>query len=97
MRIYRVNVKNGGLKSDVGYLTGVDMVSGDDQEEPKVEEYPVELDKDGDEIVPFGKHKGKKLCKASLRFLEFCSKLPNPKVKAVCKKELNRRESEGLI
>jgi hypothetical protein len=67
------------------------MVSGNDLENPPVEEYPVEYDADGDEMVPFGKHKGKKLCKASLEFLAFCCKLNNPKVSAVCKKELKRR------
>lgn len=81
------------LKSNVGYLTGFDMVAGKDLENPKIEEYPVELDADGDEMVPFGKHKGKKLCKASNEYLEFCAtKIPNPKVTAVCKKELKRRE-----
>lgn len=86
------------LKSDVGYLTGVDMVSGNDLEDPKVEEYPVELDADGDEIVPFGQHKGKKLCKASNEYLEyFCTaKFPNGKVKAFCKKELKRRKNALL-
>lgn len=82
------------LKSNVGFLTGVDMVSGADLEDPKVEEYPVEYDADGDEMVPFGKHKGKKLCKASVDYLEYCIKLNNPKVSAVCKKELRRRGSE---
>ena len=79
------------LKSDVGNLTGVNVITGKNLEKVKVKAAP-KLNESGQECITFGKHNGMPLSDVPESYLKYCAEnIPNPKVKAVCKKELARR------
>ena len=83
------------LRSSAGDLTGTNVITGKNLE--TIKDVP-KLDKDGDEVITFGKHAGMKLSKVPQGYLEYCSEnIPNPKIKAVCKKELKRRKNLQTI
>lgn len=99
--IYDANLGKSGklkkwrLKSNVGPLTGVDMVSGKDLEIAKDEPPPPKLDSSGGVIIEFGKYSGRSVSTVPLDYLKYCSEnIPNPRIKAICKREIDRREIE---
>ena len=78
------------LKSSAGDLTGIDVNTGQNLE--KVTR-PLNKDDDGDVLVPFGKHKGKKITALDEGYLKWCvENFDNSKWKTPFKKELKRRE-----
>ena len=85
------------LKSSAGNLTGVNVITGKNLEKITVKAAP-KLDADGDECITFGKHNGTKLSEVPESYLQYCyDNIPNPKVKAVCKKEIKRREAKCQV
>ncbi len=80
------------LKSSAGNLTGVNVITGKNLEKISIKAAP-KLDDDGDECITFGIHNGMKLSKVPLTYIEWCSEnMKYAAGKAVCKKELKRRE-----
>ncbi len=78
------------LKSSAGNLTGVDVNTGKSLEKVKK---PVEKDEDGDILVPFGKHKGKKLSDLDEGYMKWCvENFNNGPLRTMLEKELKRRE-----
>lgn len=74
------------LKSSAGNLTGIDVNTGINLE--KV----APAKKDGESVMPFGKHKGKKMSEVDAGYLEWCvENFDNGKLKTSFKKELQRR------
>ena len=83
------------LKSDRGYLTGVNLLTGKDLENRSTTtKKEKELSKSGDILIPFGKHKGSKLKDADLGYLKWCFENfdKENKWKKIFESEIKRRE-----
>ena len=85
------------LKSNNGYLTGVNLISGKDLEERQTvsrkEKKQVET---GEILIPFGKHNGTKLCDLDKEYMVWCVDNfdKKNKWKKIFKAEIKRRERE---
>lgn len=78
------------LKSDAGFLTGVDVDTKEDLEHVKEKK----VHKNGNEIVTFGKHNGEPVCKIPADYLQWCvDNFESGKWKKLFEKELKRRTS----
>jgi len=82
------------LKSDKGYLTGVNLISGKDLEQRSM---TTQKDKkqaeSGELLIPFGKHNGTMLKDLDSDYMEWCAKNfdKGNKWKVIFKKELKKR------
>lgn len=63
------------LKSDKGFLTGVNLITGKDIEAKRATETKKEmaLADSGDILIPFGKHRGFKLKEVDIGYLKWCA------------------------
>lgn len=83
------------LRSDVGNLTGVDVVTGKNLE--KIKGGPEKNEK-GEQMVTFGRHAGMRLCDVPLSWLNWCvANFKDGKQKTMLCDEFDRRESEVLV
>jgi len=81
------------LKSNKGYLTGVNLISGKDLEQRSMTTMKdKKLAQSGDLLIPFGKHNGTKLCDLDKGYIKWCIKTFDAgKWKGLFEKELKRR------
>ena len=82
------------LKSNIGYLTGVNLSNGDDLEERQMATHrEKESAKTGDLIIPFGKYKDTKISELDESYMEWAvDNFDNGKWKTIFKNELKRRD-----
>jgi DNA repair protein RadD len=83
------------LRSSVGFLTGVNLLTGKDLEERNTNtKKDKKLAESGDLLIPFGKHNGKKISELDIEYMRWCVDnfdKGNKWVK-LFKKEIIRRE-----
>jgi len=82
------------LKSNKGYLTGVNLINGKDLEQRSMttQKEKKQVLK-GELLIPFGKHNGTKICDVDKGYLEWAIKsFDNGKWKTIFKAELKRRK-----
>jgi len=83
------------LKSNIGYLTGLNLLTGTDLEERQTVTHKEKKKvAEGELIIPFGKHKDKKLNIIDRDYMEWCIKnFDNKnKWKTIFKNEITRRD-----
>ncbi len=84
------------LQSDRGNLTGVDVATGDNLEKVKQSATKAEKSRPGDNVITFGKNKGKKISEVEKDYLKWCiENFDSGKWKTLFKKELRNREMEA--
>lgn len=84
------------LKSNVGYITGVDVVTGRDLEQVKrkVTKVDKEQIESGDFKITFGKFQGKMISEVDTWYLKWCiENFDNGRIKKLFEIELNRRQT----
>lgn len=82
------------LKSNIGYLTGVNLNSGSDLEERQMttKKEKEEAEK-GELVLPFGKHRGTKITDLDDSYMKWAvDNFDNGKWKTIFKNELSRRQ-----
>ena len=89
------------LKSNQGYLTGVNLITGKDLEQRQTSTRKEKKQAiAGDLLIPFGKHNGTKLCDLDKGYMEWCADNFDKKNKwvKIFKAEIKRRGGgENLI
>ncbi len=86
------------LKSDIGYVTGVDIVTGKDLEKKKRRVTPKDKKevKSGEFKITFGKHAGKAIAEVGIDYLKWCvENFDDGRLKALFATELEKRESQN--
>ncbi|MBU2395734.1 MAG: hypothetical protein KKH70_20560, partial [Gammaproteobacteria bacterium] len=84
------------LKSNVGYITGVDVVTGRDLEQVKrkVTKTDKKQVESGDFKITFGKFQGKMISEVDTWYLKWCiENFDNGRIKKLFEIELNRRKT----
>lgn len=85
------------LKSNKGYLTGVNLINGMDLEanRNKITKKDTATEKSGEILIPFGKYNGTKLHKLDLDYMIWCAENfdEENKWKSIFKNEIDRRRN----
>ncbi|MCK4791200.1 MAG: hypothetical protein KAV87_46135, partial [Desulfobacteraceae bacterium] len=87
------------LRSDVGNITGVDVVTGRDLEsvKSKATKQDKQAAENGELTINFGKYEGKTIAEVDTDYLKWCAKnFKNGRWKTLFKQELKKRESEKV-
>jgi DNA repair protein RadD len=82
------------LKSDKGYLTGVNYMSGEDMEKSGEDVLETKYNPDKQQVMPFGKYKGTHITKLKTYYVKWCSENFDGVWKNRMLEELERRNKK---
>lgn len=84
------------LKSDKGYLTGVNLMTGEDLEGKNTPVTGGGYNPDKQKVLPFGKYKGTHITKLKTHYVEWCAENFTGTWKTKMQEELQRRKEKEV-